>query len=52
MKILVVGAGATGLSCAVRLTGAGHDVAVLARDLDAETASALAPGGGGDAGGE
>lgn len=44
MKILVVGAGATGLSCAVRLTGAGHDVAVLARDLDAETASALAPG--------
>ncbi|HEU4676857.1 MAG TPA: FAD-dependent oxidoreductase [Motilibacteraceae bacterium] len=44
MKILVVGAGATGLSCAVRLVEAGHDVAVLARDLAAETASALAPG--------
>jgi D-amino-acid oxidase len=44
VKILVVGAGAAGLSCAVRLVEAGHDVAVLARDLAAETSSALAPG--------
>ena len=38
----VVGAGVAGLTCAVRLLEAGHDVAVLARDLPLETTSAVA----------
>lgn len=38
----VVGAGVVGLSCAVRLLEAGHDVAVLARDLPLETTSSVA----------
>lgn len=42
MRVLVVGAGAVGLTCAVRLAEAGYDTAVLARDLPAETTSAVA----------
>ncbi len=40
--MLVVGAGVIGLTCAVRLAETGHDVHVLARDLPAETTSAVA----------
>lgn len=43
-RVLVVGAGVVGLTCAVRLQRDGHQVDVLARDLPTETASALAPG--------
>ncbi len=39
---MVIGAGVTGLSCAVRLAEAGYDVGVLARDLPAETTSSVA----------
>lgn len=42
-RVLVVGAGVIGLSCAVRLAEAGYEVGVLARDLPAETSSAVAP---------
>lgn len=42
MRVIVVGAGVVGLSCAVRLLEEGHDVAVLARDLPLETTSAVA----------
>src|SRR3712207_8147575 len=41
-RVLVVGAGVTGLSCAVRLLEHGHDVGVVARDLPLETTSAVA----------
>jgi D-amino-acid oxidase len=41
-RVIVVGAGVVGLSCAVRLLEAGHDVAVIARDLPLETTSAVA----------
>jgi D-amino-acid oxidase len=41
-RVVVVGAGVIGLSCAVRLLEEGHDVAVVARDLPAETTSAVA----------
>ncbi|MFG2005960.1 FAD-dependent oxidoreductase [Spirillospora sp. NPDC048911] len=41
-KVLVVGAGVIGLSCAVRLAEAGHDVQVVARDLPTETTSSVA----------
>lgn len=41
-RVIVVGAGVVGLSCAVRLLEEGHDVAVLARDLPLETTSAVA----------
>lgn len=42
MRVVVVGAGVVGLSCAVRLAETGHDVHVLARDLPLETTSAVA----------
>ncbi len=42
MRVIVVGAGVIGLTCAVRLLEAGHEVAVLARDLPLETTSARA----------
>lgn len=41
-RVLVVGAGVVGLSCAVRLLEAGHRVDVVARDLPMETTSAVA----------
>lgn len=41
-RVLVLGAGVVGLSCAVRLAEAGYDTAVLARDLPLETTSAVA----------
>jgi D-amino-acid oxidase len=41
-RVLVVGAGVVGLSCAVRLLEDGHQVDVLARDLPLETTSAVA----------
>lgn len=42
MRVIVVGAGVVGLTCAVRLAEAGHETAVLARDLPPETTSAVA----------
>ncbi len=42
MRVVVVGAGVIGLTCAVRLRAAGYDAHVLARDLPAETTSAVA----------
>lgn len=42
MRVIVVGAGVVGLSAALRCAQAGHDVAVLARDLPLETTSAVA----------
>ncbi len=39
---MVIGAGVTGLSCAVRLAERGHRVDVLARDLPLETTSVVA----------
>jgi D-amino-acid oxidase len=41
-RVIVVGAGVIGLSCAVRLLEAGHEVDVLARDLPLETTSSVA----------
>ncbi len=43
-RVVVVGAGVIGLSCAVRLLEAGHRVDVVARDLPLETTSAVAAG--------
>ena len=42
MRVVVVGAGVIGLTCAVRLAEAGHETHVLARDLPPETTSAVA----------
>jgi len=42
VRVLVVGAGVVGLTCAVRLREAGYDAHVLARDLPPETTSAVA----------
>ena len=42
MRVIVVGAGVIGLTCAVRLREAGYDAHVLARDLPPETTSAVA----------
>ncbi|CAI9405034.1 FAD-dependent oxidoreductase [Nocardioides sp. T2.26MG-1] len=41
-RVIVVGAGVIGLTCAVRLLEAGHRVDVVARDLPLETTSAVA----------
>jgi len=41
-RVLVVGAGVVGLSCALRLLEAGRRVDVLARDLPLETTSSVA----------
>jgi D-amino-acid oxidase len=41
-RVIVVGAGVVGLSCAVRLLEAGQHVDVVARDLPLETTSAVA----------
>ena len=41
-RVIVVGAGVVGLSCALRLQQAGHRVDVLARDLPLETTSSVA----------
>ena len=41
-RVIVVGAGVVGLTCAVRLLEAGHRVDVVARDLPLETTSAVA----------
>ncbi len=41
-RVIVVGAGVVGLSCAVRLLEAGHTVDIVARDLPLETTSAVA----------
>jgi len=41
-RVIVVGAGVVGLSCAVRLLESGHHVDVVARDLPLETTSAVA----------
>ncbi len=42
-RVIVIGAGVTGLTCALRLLEAGHRVDVIARDLPLETTSAVAP---------
>ena len=41
-RVIVVGAGVVGLSCAVRLLERGHQVSVVARDLPLETTSSVA----------
>ncbi len=41
-RVIVVGAGVVGLSCAVRLLEAGHRVDVVARELPLETTSVVA----------
>jgi D-amino-acid oxidase len=41
-RVVVVGAGVIGLSCALRLLEAGHRIDVLARDLPLETTSSVA----------
>jgi D-amino-acid oxidase len=42
VRVVVVGAGVVGLTCAVRLAEGGHETHVLARDLPPETTSAVA----------
>ena len=42
MRVLVVGAGVTGLTVGVRLAEEGHDVHLLARELPLETTSSVA----------
>ncbi|MGZ4639930.1 MAG: FAD-dependent oxidoreductase [Actinomycetes bacterium] len=42
VRVIVVGAGVMGLTCAIRLREAGYDAHVLARDLPPETTSAVA----------
>jgi D-amino-acid oxidase len=42
MRIVVVGAGVSGLTCAVVLAEAGHDVTIVAKDIDATASHAAA----------
>ena len=42
MRVAVVGAGVSGLSCGVRLLEEGHEVRIVARDLPPSTTSAVA----------
>ena len=42
VRVIVVGAGVVGLTCAVRLLEAGHRVDIVARDLPLETTSVVA----------
>ncbi|MEX2556701.1 MAG: FAD-dependent oxidoreductase [Actinomycetota bacterium] len=42
MRVVVLGAGVSGLSCAVRLLEAGHEVDVWTRDAPSDTTSAVA----------
>ncbi len=42
MRVLVIGAGVTGLTVGVRLAEAGYDTHVLARELPLETTSSVA----------
>lgn len=42
MRVIVIGAGVVGLSCAMRLVEAGHQVDVIARELPLETTSSAA----------
>ena len=41
-RVIVIGAGVVGLTCAVRLLESGHQVSVVARDLPLETTSSVA----------
>ena len=41
-RVTVLGAGVSGLTCAVRLLEEGHDVRIVARDLPPATTSAVA----------
>jgi D-amino-acid oxidase len=42
MRITILGAGVSGLTCGVRLLEDGHDVTIVARELPGETTSAVA----------
>lgn len=42
MRVVVIGAGVIGLSCAIRVAHAGHEVEVRANQIGVETTSALA----------
>jgi D-amino-acid oxidase len=42
MKITVVGAGVSGLTCAIVLRAAGHEVEIVAKEIDPPTSSAAA----------
>jgi D-amino-acid oxidase len=42
VRVTVIGAGISGLCCAIRLAEAGHDVRVVARERPGDTVSALA----------
>lgn len=44
MRIIVVGGGVVGLSCALRLAQCGHDVTVVTAEAPADTTSAVAGG--------